>query len=83
MAFTRKAIQLKEVFATSAEALQRLGAMKAQEGFIGGRTYQTVGGGWACQTFHTDETDGECWLPDGMKRVLIPDGPSASFGILA
>ena len=72
------AIQLLDNFGPEGEAAAReaLGALREQDGFLGGRVlaHSPAYPGWRVQAFFQDEPEAGDWLPDGMRRVFIPGG---------
>lgn len=81
----RKAIQLLEPFELKADAVDALAALRLQDGYMAGRVLDPAAGkpGYRVQAFFQDDTDGPAdgWLPDGCRRVLIPDSLARVLGI--
>ena len=88
----RLAIQLVETFSLRASASEALDHLKTQDGFLGGRVLSPseVYVDWRVQAFFQDDADAHPesigsindWLPDGCRRVVIPDGIAKALGIL-
>lgn len=80
---TLKAIQITETFKTAGDANACLHACAKQVGYLGGRVLAPAPSkpGWRVQAFVTDDTDGHGWLPDGMRRVVIPEMLAKTLGI--
>lgn len=72
----RWAIQVMETARDLAEANDMLAGLTLQDGFLGGRvlTPSPVEPTWRVQGFMQDEPEAAGWLPDGMRRVVIPPG---------
>lgn len=84
----RKAIQLIESFELKADAIDALAALKSQDGYLGGRVlYATPEKpSHRVQAFFHDEAPdqmSDAWLPDGCRRVIIPDNLAAALGLSA
>ena len=72
-----RAIQITEVAKTWEEAYGMLRGLAAQDGWIGGRLISPSAAkpGWHVQGFVEDNPHaGDMWLPDGCRRVFVPDG---------
>lgn len=72
------AIQLVENFGQDEEAARlALSVLRGQDGFLDGRILapSAVKPGWRVQAFFQDEPEAAgCWLPDGLRRVIIHGG---------
>lgn len=69
-------IQLVEDFGIDeASAAQALACLIEQDGFRGGRLLPVCPADptWRVQAFFNDEPEADGWLPDGMRRVLVPN----------
>ena len=68
---------------TPTDAQDALYHYTLQDGFLGGRILPPkFGRRWTAQAFF--KADGVClgdWLPDGMRRVLVPDGMVKMMGL--
>ena len=78
-------IQLVEAAESPAEAQQMLDALRLQVGFRGGRVLPKSHDGRPdrVQAFFDDEPNMnmEPWLPEGLRRVIVPDGQRKALGI--
>ncbi len=76
-------IQLIEQFQSEADAKQAFEVLGDQDGFEGGRVLEPSPSkpGWRVQAFFQDEPEAAGWLPDGMRRVLVPGGVRARLGL--
>lgn len=79
----RRAIQMLEEARDEKEAQEMLAAFSDQEGYLGGRVLAPSPGKptWRVQGFVEDEGCRDGWLPDGMRRVMVPDGLARTLGI--
>ena len=84
------AIQLVEPFAEAKTAQAAFDQLEEQDGFLGGRvlTPSPSEPDWRVQAFFKDEdkpgaigTAPDEWLPDGCRRVVIPDSIAGVLGI--
>lgn len=78
----RWAIQIVEPARDEAEARAMLAGLALQDGYLGGRVLppSDVKPGWRVQGFMEDEPEAQGWLPDGMRRVIVPEGQAARLG---
>ena len=72
-----RAIQAVDPVRDADEAADILAAMAGQHGYLGGRILPAspTTPRWRVQTFWADDDDGDPtggWLPDGMRRVIVP-----------
>lgn len=79
-------IQYVEPAKTPAEAQAMLDAMRLQDGFVGGRVLPAgAGKPDRMQAFFDPQPDCAMmtfsWLPDGMRRVLVPDSQRKALGL--
>lgn len=79
----RWAIQVMEEARDQAEAEQMLDGLALQGGYLGGRVLapSETKPGWRVQGFMQDEPEAAVWLPDGMRRVVLPPGTARVLGI--
>lgn len=81
-----RALQLTEDFQTAMEAREALDTLRTQAGCLGGRILQPgpTRCSWGIQAFFQDEGISDIngqWLPDGLRRVVIPDSIRERLGI--
>jgi hypothetical protein len=71
-----RAIQISESARTWDEAYSMLRGLSNQEGYLGGRVMPpSAGKPWRVQVLVEDNPHaGDMWLPDGCRRVLVPEG---------
>ena len=80
----KQAIQLVEPFDSFRSARSALDTLKDQTGYLGGRILMpnAEDPDHRVQAFFQDDYEGlEGWLPDGCRRVLIPDGLRKHLGM--
>jgi len=72
----RRAIQVVETAHSWDEAYEMLRGLATQDGYLGGRVLPPgPGKPWRVQGFVVDEPHAcDMWLPDGCRRVMMPDG---------
>ena len=76
-----RAIQCTEVGKSWDEAYTMLRGLSKQEGYLGGRVFLNHDRKWTAQAFVDDNPHaGNMWLPDGCKRVVVPQGLAARLG---
>lgn len=78
-------LQVVEDYGTEEGARQALAHQSTQDGFAGGRIYQTSKsneGPWRAQSFHVDEPAlKDSVMPDGLRRVLVLRSQVRPLGI--
>ena len=79
----RWAIQMVEPFDNQKEAVEAEAVIRDQDGFLAARVLAPGVGkpDWRLQAFFEDEPEAEGWLPDGMRRVILPEGFQRGLGI--
>lgn len=72
----RWALQVVEPARDKTEALEMLEGLTHQDGYLGGRVLEPSPSkpDWRVQGFLQDEPKAAGWLPDGMRRVVLPHG---------
>ena len=77
-----KALQLLVTFTNEPDARSALDSLRDQDGFLGGRVLPAnpVCPRPRVQAFFQDEPD-LGWLPDDVRRVIIPDGQRRMLGL--
>jgi len=72
-------IQLIERTKTEAQAQEMLEGLRLQIDLKAGRVYYSSKDScWQLQAFFTDSDAG--WLPDGLRRVFVPQGQRRALG---
>jgi len=81
----RQAIQITESFRSWDEAYEALRALALQWGYLGGRVLPPgKDAAWRLQAFVEDNPHaGDTWLPDGCRRVLLPQGVAKALQLRA
>lgn len=77
-----RAVQITEDAGSWDEAYAMLRGLADQWGYLGGRVLPPAGGKpWRVQGFVEDNPHaGDPWLPDGCRRVLVPDALARALG---
>jgi hypothetical protein len=78
-----RAVQIIEDARSWDEAYAMLRGLAEQWGYLGGRLLPPPAGGkrWRVQGFVDDNPHaGDLWLPDGCRRVLVPDSLAQRLG---
>jgi hypothetical protein len=78
-----RAIQVTEDAHSWDEAYAMLRGLADQWGYLGGRVMPPAPGrpAWQVQAFVEDAPHaGDMWLPDGCRRVFVPDGVARQLG---
>lgn len=76
-------VQVTETYPNENDAREAFSAVADQDGYRGGRVMEpnAVEPRWKVQAFFQDEPEAAGWLPDGMRRVMVPDSVRARVGV--
>lgn len=77
-----RALQVMESARDENEAREMLAGLALQDGYLGGRVLEPSASepNWRVQGFMDDEPEAD-WLPDGVRRVVVPEGQRRALGL--